>query len=244
MDVTIRSLKFSILEALSSGRHQHKFNLIGKGYGPGSLESALKVTFDPVQRHMAVVAFDELRAAGFIRPTYSDLVDPEAWVEITDSGRRAHERKVLDALDHALLRIGSNLVDLRDGAWAAVAASRPDSLRQAAHSARELIDQALKTGAPDEAVRAMPGFTADASSQSGITRRHRLKYLMLNSHGAVSSADLKIVEHACDLTLAVDEKLKALAHSRESSTTDEVRDALMAAEMALRKVLVRDPDRF
>src|SRR5437667_202794 len=98
MDLTVRALKFSILDALSPGRHQHKFNLIGKGYGRGSLESALQLDFEPEQRHMAVVAFDELVAAGFIRPTYRDIVDPESWVEITEAGRRARERRALDAL--------------------------------------------------------------------------------------------------------------------------------------------------
>ena len=242
MNLTVRSLKFTILEALSSGQHEHKFNLIGKGYHPGSLESRLKIQFDPEHRHMAVVAFDELRAGSFIRPTYSDLVDPEAWVEITDSGQRALQRKALDVLDVALSRIASNLVELREGAWAAVAAPRPDSLRQAAHSARELIDQALKSGAPDDVVRSMPGFMPDASSRSGITRRHRLKYLMIANRSAVSDSDLKVAEQACDLALATDEKLKALAHSRAPVSVDEVRDALVAAEMALRKVLVRDND--
>ena len=59
----------------------------------------------------------------------------------------------------------------------------------------------------------------------------------------LSSSDLKIVEHACDLTLAVDEKLKALSHSREASATDDARDALVAAEIALRKLLLRRADR-
>lgn len=242
MDLTARLLKLSILEALSSGRPQHKFNIIGKGYGQGSLESSLKVQFDPEQRHMAVVAFDELRTAGFIRPTYTDVVDPESWVEITDSGRRALRRRALDALDVALSRIAPHLVELREGAWAAVATSRPDALRQAAHSARELVDQTLKIGASDDAVRSTPGYAADASSKSGVTRRHRLKYLMLDNRGVASDSDLKIAEQACDLALATDEKLKGMAHSREPIAADDVRDALVATEMALRKVLIRETD--
>ena len=242
MDLTVRALKFGILEAISSGRREHKFNIIGKGYGPGALESRLAILFDPEQRHMAVVAFDELQHAGFIRPTYSDLVDPEAWVEITEAGRRALERRALDALDVALTRIAAHLVELREGAWVAVAASHPDSLRQAAHSARELVEQVLKIGAPDDAVRGMPGFTSDASSRSGITRRHRLRYLMLLNRGAASDSELKVAEQACDLALATDERLQALAHSREPIVADDVRDALVAAEMALRKVLVRGAD--
>jgi hypothetical protein len=239
MDLIIRTLKFTILEALSSARSQHKFNLIGKGYGRGGLESALNVDFGPEQRHSAVIAFDELIAAGLIRPTYTDIVNPEDWVEITDAGRRAFARRALDSLDDALLRIDGHLVELREGAWAALAARRPDGPRQAAHSARELIDQTLKTAAPDIEVRAMADFKPDTSSQSGITRRHRLKYLLACIHGSVSGSDLKIVEQACDLTLAVDEKLKALSHSRETALAEDARDALVAAEMALRRILVR-----
>ena len=65
---------------------------------------------------------------------------------------------------------------------------------------------------------------------------------MIRNRGAVSDSDLKVVEQTCELALATDEKLKALAHSRAPVAVDDVRDALVAAEMALRKVLVRDND--
>lgn len=94
-DINVRSLKFAILQCLASGRgHQHKFNLIGKGYPPGSIESALGLQLDSAQRHLAVIAFNELEQAGLIRPTYTDLINPEAWVEITEAGRHALEQHV------------------------------------------------------------------------------------------------------------------------------------------------------
>jgi hypothetical protein len=86
----------------------------------------------------------------------------------------------------------------------------------------------------------MPGFLPDPNSRSGITRRHRLRYLMLIHRGTVSDSELKVAEQACDLALATDERLKALAHSREPVAVNDVRDALVAAEMALRRVLLRD----
>jgi DNA-binding PadR family transcriptional regulator len=239
VDITVRSLKFAILEALAAKpNHQHKFNLIGKGYYPGGLESSLGLQFDASQRHMAVTAFNELENAGLIRGTYTDQVNPEAWVEITDAGRDALRRRQLDALDAALDRIAGNLIEIRAGAWAAVSSRRPDSLRQAAHSARELIEQALKEGAPDEAVRSMRGFSQDATSRNGITRRHRLRYLMLASRGEASESDLKVAEQACELVLVTDDRLKALAHSRGMIATQDVRDALVAAEIALRRILL------
>ena len=125
-EITVRSLKFAILETVASRHgHQHEFNLIGKGYNPGPLESRLGVQFDSAQRHMAVVAFNELEIAGLIRPTYTDLIHPEAWVEITDAGRLALKRRVLDELDAALGKIAGNLVEIRAGAWAAVSSGRP-----------------------------------------------------------------------------------------------------------------------
>jgi hypothetical protein len=65
---------------------------------------------------------------------------------------------------------------------------------------------------------------------------------MITNRGIVSDSDLKVAEQACDLALATDEKLKALAHSRAAISVDDVQDSLMAAEIALRKVLVRDND--
>lgn len=236
--MNVRAAKFEILSALASMRHAHKFTLIGRGSDRGDLERRLNVTFGPEDRERADIALEELRAAGLIRCTYSDLVDPEAWVAITDSGRVALERRCLDPLDQALFSISPTLVELRDGAWAAIASARPDSLRQAAHSARELVDQALKSGAPDDVIRSMPGFKPDASSRSGITRRHRLQFLMTVRRGRISESDLKVAEKACDLVLAVDDRLKALAHSRDIPEVSDVKDALSAAEIALRHLLL------
>ena len=240
-DINLRSLKFAILECLASGRgSQHKFNLIGKGYSAGGLESSLGVRFDPTQRHLAVTAFNELEQAGLIRPTYTDLVNPEEWVEITDSGREALERRQLDALDGALSRIAQNLVEIRAGAWSAITSGRPDALRQAAHSARELIEQTLKEGAPDELLKAQPWYAPEKTSRSGITRRHRLRYLMETRRGTASDSELRVADQACELALVTDERLKALAHARNAVAASDVRDALVAAEMALRRVLLAE----
>lgn len=239
-NLSIRSLKFTILTALSTVRHQHKFNLLGKSSDPGDIERQLGIRFETGERHMAAVAFNELEAAGLIQPTYDDLISPGAWVEITASGRNALQRRVLDSLDDALGKISPELVEMRAGAWSAVTSAHPDSLRQASHSARELIDQTLKEGAPDGAVRSMPGFSEDTGSRSGITRRHRLRYLMDVRHGGVSDSQLRVVEVACDLVLATDDRLKALAHSREPLNSSEVRDSLQVAEIALRRLLVQN----
>jgi hypothetical protein len=213
-DISIHGLKAALLTALESASPStlNKFNLIGRPHQRGDLEHRLGLEFDGHARSLAAKAFDELRSAGFIEPTYSDIVAPE--VVITDRGRDALKRGTLDEMDDVLQRINPYLLQIRRGAWAALGAAHPDSLRQAAHSARELIDQVLKEGVSDEEIRAEPGFRSEPGSSSGITRRMRLKFLMKKYRGAVSESDLKVVEEAGDLLLATDEKLKALAHSR------------------------------
>ena len=105
-----------------------------------------------------------------------------------------------------------------------------------------MIDQALKLGAPDDDVKLEAGFVPDPSSKSGITRRQRLRLLMKRRRGAASDSDLVIAEKACDLVLAIDEKLKAFAHGRSDPNPGDVRDSLEAAEIALRRVFGRPTD--
>lgn len=240
-EITIRKLKFAILNCLAAGqRHQHKFNLIGKGYSESPLESAVGTRFDLSLRHLAVVAFNELEQAELIRPTYTDLVSPEEWVEITDMGREALKRQQLDALDEALNGISPGLVEIRAGAWSAVKSGRPDALRQAAHSGRELIDQTLKEGAPYDEIKARDWYVPAKNSTSGITRKQRLRFLMERRRSTVSDSELEVAERACALVIATDDRLKAIAHSRDSVATADVQDALVAAEIALRRVLLSD----
>lgn len=239
-EFTLQQLKLQILKILAhdSPRSMHKFNLLGRRFQKGGLEGILGIEFNEEQRALAVQAFDQLKGAGLIRPTYSDLVEPENWVVITDSGRQFLERGALDDLDVVLSKINPHLLDIRRGAWAALAANQPDSLRQAAHSGRELIDQVLKERAPDSAVKAESGFTLDPTSRSGVTRRMRLKLLMRLYKGSVSDTELSAAEKACDLVLAINDKLTASAHSRNALSSEDVRDAITAAEIALRQILL------
>ena len=230
-------MELAVLRVLSDGTKAHKFAVIGRPYQAGSLEHQLQITFTNDDRECADRAFESLRHKSMIRSTYSDLIDPLNWVEITTNGKHALERRLLDQLDEVLDKILPHLVEIRAGAWEAVHSGGVDSLRQAAHSGRELIDQTLKEGAPDSVIRSEPDFAPDKSSNSGITRRQRLKYLMRKARGQLSDTDIKIAEEACDLVMAVDTKLQAESHSREVPSMQEVRDALAAAEIALRALL-------
>lgn len=233
------SMKMAILRSLatSSGQAVNKINLIGRPYARGPLEESLGKTFSPEQRAMADRAFEELKADAFICPTYGDLAAPEDWVLITDRGRQAIESDMLDALDGALAEISRALIDVRAGAWQAITSGRADAIRQAAHSGRELIEQTLKEGAPDNSVRSEPSFLPDRGSSSGVTRRHRIRFLMRKFRGEVSDSDLAVAEAAMDLVLAVDARLQAASHARTEPSRADVTDALQAAELALRHVL-------
>jgi len=202
-----RKLKFAILAVMARPgvRSECKQNLIGHHGCVGSVEGSLGVRFDNESRFAGYGAFDELVSAGLLRPTFTDIHHPEAWVAITDAGRLALTRRALDDLDCALSKISPTLLELRDGASAAATSTSPDAQRQAAHSARELIDQTLKLGAPDATVRGEPGFQPDPSSRDGITRRHRLRTLMLRG-GGVSESSLAEAEAACELVVRVDRR--------------------------------------
>lgn len=54
----------------------------------------------------------------------------------------------------------------------------------------------------------------------------------------LSEADLNVATKADELVLAVDKKLQALAHGRKSPPVRDVTDAIMAAEIALRRILL------
>jgi hypothetical protein len=239
MPLTLQDLKLEILKLFAAApRGGNKFNLLGRPYQTGGLEASLRITFDKEQRAMAAQAFEHLKKDGLIRSTLSDLVDPENWCEITNAGRQALESGGLDDLDSVLLSINPHLVEIRRGAWSALASNQPDSLRQAAHSGRELIDQTLKEGVLDSEIKAWPGFTPDTTSKSGVTRRMRLRLLMQKRKGSVSDSDLAIVEKSCDLVEAVDNKLMAQSHARAAPSPSDVKDALHTAETALRRILL------
>lgn len=87
----LQDFKTAILRELAdAGKALNKFNLIGRNPAArGPLEHRLGITFDKDQRAQAGQAFEELKREGLIRPTYTDLIDPENWLEITEAGQRA-----------------------------------------------------------------------------------------------------------------------------------------------------------
>jgi hypothetical protein len=222
-----KGLKKAILQLLDRRSSVNKFNLLGRGgFQKGELESHLGLEFDADERARAAKAFEELRRDGYLQATYRDLADPENWVEITNPGKDFLGGDLKDHIDRGLEQISPHLVELRQGMWDAVDRTSPDAPRQAAHSARELLDQLLKLGAPEELK----------------TRKERFRFLMRKSRDSetISKSDLEIIEASCNLVEAEHNKLIGSAHSRRSVRRDEVLASVAAAERILNLIFRAD----
>jgi DNA-binding PadR family transcriptional regulator len=213
-------LRKAFLEILSRESHAHKFALIGRGeYQRGALETHLSASFSVDDRALADQVLSELRRDGYVQPTYRDMAEPENWIVITDSGRIFLQRDLADRIDLHLREISPHLVELRHGMLDAVERTSPDAPRQAAHSARELLDQLLKEGAPPECQ----------------TRRERFRFLMSKDGESrkVSSSDLAVIEAHWKVVEAEHAKILAAAHSRHQVHQNDVRASVLAAERIL-----------
>lgn len=84
-----------------------------------------------------------------------------------------------------------------------------------AYAMRELIRHLLHRSAPDEEIRKCFWFKHDSTSKSGITRRHRLQYMI---HGGLGDYLLKkmdldqIINDACDNLLSQQKILDSFTH--------------------------------
>jgi Predicted pPIWI-associating nuclease len=233
MRFSIYDIKIALLQCFASQPKGHRGNVLGRPHQEGTLEHQMGIQFTPEERGAAQLALGELEQAGLVRATHADIAEPFNWLEITDAGRRALEVGALEDIDHWLRGVDPQLIEIRHGAWAAAYSSRPDTLRQGAHSGRELIRLVLDRVAPDADVRAAPWFHAQK-----ITRRDRIKYVMEKRRGRVSESTLRIIEVQCDVVEASYQRLSMLAHSEiVQQDREQLKDLLRAAEAALRDLL-------
>jgi D-serine deaminase-like pyridoxal phosphate-dependent protein len=229
-------LKMALLRCFAAAQdHQNRTNVLGRSGYPGALEYQLGVQFTTEERAIAHRALRELENDGLIQATFRDTVLPADSLEITVAGRRALEREALDDLDLALQALDLELLVDRQGAWAALYSSRPDAMRQAAHSGRELIRKVLSRLAPDTEVRGARGFHGDR-----VTRQDRVRLVMQKRHGRVSKSTLKVIEAQCNVVDAIYDRLSGLAHAEVPVIREHVSELLRAGETAL-KDLLREP---
>lgn len=213
-------------------RNANKFNVLGGRSGDrGVIEQTLDVTFTLGERALAGRVFSMLVDRGQLMPTYTDLIDPDNWLVITELGERALQTGALDDLDTLLLGVGSSvdLLKLRYGAYDAVASQHTDWQRHAATSCRELITKVLHAVSPDAEVKSDPLFTEYATAANGITRKERIRHYLRQRDGSTSASRKAVIEKACDLVEACYTRLSAATHS----DAQEVENLIKLTEEAL-----------
>ncbi len=135
--------------------------------------------------------------------------------EESSSGQRV--TLLNEKINAALLEIGSNLPEMRSGMWEALKSNDPAAARNATNLARELIDQVLKEGAPDNE-----------------NRKKRAEHLIKKYTGLdASEVDLDIIKASADLIVAEQNKTIKTAHSRNSVSIKEARSSVLSAERIL-----------
>lgn len=219
--LTKRALSLAILGAVKrAGRTVHRSNLLGTGYSRGDLAHYLdRTTLSDEERQDAYTCFEDLLRMRLLTQPRMDISAPDDWVMVSPAGVAALERGAVDDLDTALLKLDPRFLEMREGMWVAALSANPDRARQAAQSARELIDQVLK------------------DHGKGETRRLRARSLMTKIRGSRSEKDEAIAENAIDLLLSVADKLISESHSRKNVMARDISDLLQTAEIALRRLL-------
>lgn len=127
---------------------------------------------------------------------------------------------------------------MRRGAWRASYSQAPDTVRQAAHSGRELVSQVLQRVSSDDETRAQSWFTPNPNKPQEVSRKARYKHAILKRGRAWSETDLDVALKAGDLLEAQHKKLSANAHAQGPVDRQAVHDALSTMDMVLRVLLV------
>lgn len=229
-----RDLKFGILKCIKQSRTVNKDNLLRSVAGiPSHLEGYFHTEFDRSTNQRANLALASLERDGLIAPTLSDAVNPRDWMELTDAGERALGQHILDDLDEELIPLGSGVCADRDQMWSSFYSSGAKKNQAACHSARELIDHVLRSLAPVDSIKEQSWWVKDKNSTSGITRRHRIEYILRNRMIEF------LEEHRDHLYHNLPEQLFQEAHNQQINDNDEyVKDLLIGTELFLKKLLI------
>jgi len=242
--MTTRFTDYEIMLALlriyaSATRSLHVGNVLRAEHRSSDLERELEgAKFSLEERAQAMRCARELQDLGLIVPTYSDLASPEEWRVITSEGRKALERGTLDDLDRALADLSPEFVNMRRGAWRASRSQAPDTLRQSAHSGRELVNQVLQRVSPNDEVQAQSWFSPNPNKPQEVSRKARYKHAILKRDRTWSETDLDVALKAGELLEAQHKKLNANAHAHGPVDRQAVHDALATMDMVLRILLV------
>lgn len=214
-------------------------NIIGLEYQEGNFGLHYNRTLSNEERSMLDLVLKELQEKRLVQPVYRDIISRGEDLQITDKGRRALEKKVLDELDELLLGLNSevNLINMRYGAYDVVLDGQTDWQRQAATSLVELIDHTLRTIAPNEKIVSKEWYKPEATSKTGVTRKHRVQYFLEEKNGARSTDTEKVLNRSWELIEACRSKLEGIKHT--SDDRNEIEQLIKLVEDALIYLLKR-----
>jgi hypothetical protein len=227
-----------ILQVMADNRshqHIHKMSVISSAIARSEPPVAHPLDLLPEERVLAGNAYDELLTDGLIAPSYHILTDPDNYCWITSKGRALLERNLLDELDAALADIDPAFIDLRDGAHDGMRSSGPDSARQAASSARALLEQVLHKLASDDEVKRQPWWERDKTAKSGVTRKQRVR-LACERRGRTDW------ERVASRVIVTGDDLESMKHKQGSTAGLSAEDAVRDAEIALKELLLGRSD--
>jgi DNA-binding PadR family transcriptional regulator len=227
----------AILEILSEKKEGELPLIIGRQYEKGDLEYRLKMTLSDEEKSFIGKVIEEMKVDKLIRPTYKHLSNPEKWVEITEAGRRALERRAIDDLDEALRVITPKLGDIRQELHYISTLETLDAIRQISRSAREVIEEVFNYLAPVEEMRAEPDFQPSKEAFSGITRRMRIQYSLKKRPSGFSDSDLKLVNNFCERIDSIYNKSLEGVLRPAHQLQKDIGDLMALIETVLRKLL-------
>ena len=233
--LTKRNLQFAILQIATTYPNGKigEFNLLGNDHQPGNLESSLGIKFSPEDRMLAHHAFQTLLDSDFLRLEWHTVSSSTRWGVITTAGKEALARKALDDLDSALIKIDSQLLSLRDGAHEAITSKRQDSVRQAAHSMRELLRQVLDKLASEDEIKNQSGFNPNDK----ITRKMRVRFSYKKIHGSASYTQIDLIESQCVMIDNLYGSLSDEAHRDVALQHRDVQELIGISEICLRRLI-------
>lgn len=131
-----------------------------------------------------------------------------------------------------------DLGERRRDAWMTLERATPESAAQACHSMRELLTHLLDTYAKNVEVMKAGWWQPEAQTRDGVSKRHKVKYLMICQSEAMVSDDLtKDLEAQIDRVLELHKQAIKLAHHNQSASYGTARLVLTSFEEVTRTLL-------
>jgi hypothetical protein len=153
--------------------------------------------------------------------------------------------KLRDNLGAVLIFFDDQSQAMHEGVEKALSQPGPDYLSHAAHSMRDLFQGLLVQLAPNDVVSRQPWFERNRNAPGGITRLHRLRYILYGSGKQYSQADIDQLDSVAEAAKASLDLAMSRAHNHDPELTEqEVRLSIEEARFWLYTVLRRHLLRF